>query len=148
MILRQCFGGEEVERRRQRIIEQGFHHRDVIAQRLPARRAGDDHHVVAGADLLDCLCLVTVEHLDPLHAQGILDGGAEPAGDIGILGRARREHLHVHDLPGKGGMAAQIGEKGVGIHQASVSFCCGFSRRHCAARLSPNFFGVTGGAAG
>ena len=69
LILRERLGGEQVEGRGLRVLEQGLEHRQVVAEGLAAGRAGHHHRVLAAAHGVERLGLVQEEPLDPLGGQ-------------------------------------------------------------------------------
>ena len=61
LILRERFGGKQVQRATRRILQDRVKDRRVIAERLPGCRGRDDHDVTPRKGVIDCVRLVRVE---------------------------------------------------------------------------------------
>jgi len=99
LVLSQRLGGVEVQGAGQGVGQQCLEHRHVVAQRLAAGGAGRHDHVVARARRVDCLGLVSVEPLDALGGQHLLELRGQRALQVRAHRRARWDALDVDDLP-------------------------------------------------
>ena len=69
LVLRQRFGRKKVERPGLGVAQQAVEHRQVVAQRLTAGGAGDDHDILPGLSFFQAVGLVGVQAVDTLRAQ-------------------------------------------------------------------------------
>ena len=98
LILREGFGGKQVEGLRLGIIEKRFRDRQVVAERLSARGRRDYHHVAPGADVLDGLDLVRVEPVDLESLEIRKQRSGQRPLEVGVTRLASRDDLRVDYL--------------------------------------------------
>ena len=89
LVLAQRLGREEVQRASGGILGHRLEDRQVVAQRLARRGRRDDDDVLAGAQRLERLRLVGVEHLDARAMQGTDEALVQPRGELGTVCAAR-----------------------------------------------------------
>ena len=93
LVLRERLGGEEVERARIGIFEDGVQDRQVVAERFAGCRGRDDHEVFSRARKFGCGGLMRIELVDSLGAIGSGKFRANPRGHGAELRFARGDVL-------------------------------------------------------
>ena len=93
LVLRERLGGEEVERARIGIFEDGIQDGQVVAERLARGRGRDDNEILSRARNFGCGCLMRVELVDSLGAIRSGKFRANPRGHGAELRFARGDVL-------------------------------------------------------
>ena len=78
LVLRERFGGEEVQRARVQIFKNRVQDRQVVAQRLPGRRRRNHHNVAPLPDSFRGHGLVAIQLRDAFFRIGVRQLGAHP----------------------------------------------------------------------
>ncbi len=94
LVLGEGLGGEEVERLRRRVLEDGIEDGDVVAEGLAAGGGGDDDAVAPGTDVLNRLRLVEPGPLDATLRKDVGQAGVD---SFGPLTKARLAGLDLAD---------------------------------------------------
>ncbi len=115
LVLAEGLGREEQQRSRGRILGDGLKDRYRVTQRLSRGGRGHDDHVRAAVDGLDRLCLVGVRPADAAARQTGHDARVEPIGEVGEVGRSRRQDGVMDDAAGDRWFVEQVGQDGAGV---------------------------------
>ncbi len=98
LVLCQRLGRKQVQGSPFRVLQKALQDREVVAERLAARRRRHHDQVPAGADGLISLCLVGVESVDPARREGRYQLRPEIRGERREAGRLRRDDVVEGDL--------------------------------------------------
>lgn len=121
LVLRQRFGGEEVERSIPVVFQNRLKHREVVAERLAAGRARRHDDVAPVAGGVDRLRLVAVEPLDSHPLERRLERGGQRALQPTEGRRAGRQPLAVSNLVLVPGLGLDRVEERVDVHAQKYS---------------------------
>ncbi len=94
LVLRERFGGEEVERAGVGILEDLVQHRQVVAQRFSGSGGRDDDCVFSGVDGFRCGGLMDVQAADALGGVAGGEVSMHPSREVRPLGIACRKMAH------------------------------------------------------
>ena len=125
LVLRESFGGKQVDRPALWVLEQALKYREVVAEGLAARCRGDHDQVAAGPYRGVSLGLVGVQRGDPSTREATDDARIQPLGKGRRQRRAGLDDLVMHDTPGERRLLEQAfehdlgGGRGVGPHRIS-----------------------------
>ena len=121
LVLRQRLGGIQIKRPRGRPLQNRLKHRQVVAQRLAAGRAGDHDHVPAGKRGVDRLGLVGEKAVDALGLRQLaLESGMQRGAQHAIGSAAPRDLLQVDELALVEGLALEVVEESGDVHTDSA----------------------------
>ena len=98
LILGKRFGRKEIQRPRLRVAQQPVKHRQVVTERLAARRTGHDDHVPPGLRLFPCHRLMRIESVDAMRGQPGAERRMERIGKRHPLRRARGQSAPFHNV--------------------------------------------------
>lgn len=111
LVLRQCFGGEQIQCARLWRFENRFQDRDVIAQCLTRRGAGRDDDILPAPRGVDGERLMRKEFFNLLGIQSVLQRGMQWFFEARKLCRTRADVFQMDDLVGVVGIGLEGGEK-------------------------------------
>ena len=94
LVLREGFRGEEIQRARVRIFQNGVHHRQVVAKRFSRSRGGNNHHIFPGMHRFGRCCLMRVQAAYAFCRICRNQIRSHPGWKIRPLGLARRKMPH------------------------------------------------------
>ena len=120
LILCERLGRVEVEGAGERIPEDRFDDRHVVAERLAGGGAGDDDDAAAGSDMFDCLGLVRVETLNAARLESGAHGGRQALRQFGVGGRPLVQGLDVKHLVLEGVPVRNAAQEGLYVHGGAL----------------------------
>ena len=125
LIPRQRLGRREVERARRRLLQQAAEQRQQVAERLPGRGTGREHHVTAGPSRLRRRDLVQPRPLRPRRREAGRAAAAAPTPASPPAGPAGRAPLDVRDGLGPARIQQQAAQRGAGLGAGVGARRCG-----------------------